>query len=148
MTLAGATCWPRTKPPQTPACQRCAARRTRRASYTRRRALHHFSHHILWRACKPKLCGCLPKRNDARLAAACIREGDGLRVYLLTCRVVRCATLSVSCDGARVGGHKRWRRLLGQASWSMPHSQTSAISVPWEKKRCDTMAMPPHIAVQ
>src|SRR5262245_36386821 len=33
-----------------------------------------FSHHILWIACKLKLCGCLPKRNDARFVAACIRK--------------------------------------------------------------------------
>jgi hypothetical protein len=42
-------------------------------SYTRRWALHHFSHCTLWRACEHRLCGCLPCRNDARLAAACIR---------------------------------------------------------------------------
>jgi hypothetical protein len=29
-------------------------------SYTRREALHHFSHCILWRACEHRLCGCLP----------------------------------------------------------------------------------------
>jgi len=35
--------------------------------YTRRWALHHFSHRLVWRACKPRLCGCWTCRNDARL---------------------------------------------------------------------------------
>ncbi len=75
-------------------------------------------------------------------------EGDGLIVFLIACRVVGCATLSAGRDGARAGGHKRWRRSLGQAAWSMPNSHTSAISMSWEKKKCDTMATPPHIGVQ
>jgi hypothetical protein len=92
MTPAGATCWPRTKQQQTPACQRCA------------------------------------EKDPMRLI-----EGDGLLVFLLACRVARCATLSAGRDGAGAGGRKRWRRSLGQASWSMPNSHTSMISVRWEK---------------
>src|SRR4029434_8286933 len=44
--------------------------------------------------------------------------------------------------GARVVGHAA-AESLAHTHWSMTHSHTSAISVSWSQKRCDTMSKHP-----